>query len=219
MKISIVTAHNEEYQPLANITWNQNKKLYAEKYNYDAYVCSLSKYHIKLCGFERIEYVIDLLETGKYDWIWVTGSDVMVTNFTVKLEDIIDNNFDFIITVDCLNINNDSFLVRNAPLSINWLKKVVSMREEYSNAKWYEQSAMIDTIEMMGNRIKILPQRVMNSYDYWQYPQDYQPHIDKKDLFGNSGQWEQGDFVIQWPGLSLQQRLPLAAQTLNLVIQ
>ena len=36
MNFALVTAHNEGYQPLADITWNQNKLLYAERHGYDA---------------------------------------------------------------------------------------------------------------------------------------------------------------------------------------
>lgn len=219
MNFALVTAHNEAYKPLADITWDQNKKLYAEQYGYDALCLTEFTQPVKLIGFERLQFVVDLLESGKYDWIHVVGSDTMITNFNIKLEDVIDNDYDFIIAVDCLNINNDSFLVRNAPTSITWLKHVVSLRDNYTNSKWYDQSAMIDTIDMMGDRIKIVPQREINSYDYWQYPQDYQPHIDKKDILGNDGQWQPGDFLIQWPGLTLAQRIPLAKEKLTQIIR
>ena len=76
---------------------------------------------------------------------------------------------------------------------------------------------MIDTIDMMGDRIKIVTQRTLNSYDYDQYPGSI-PHVYKKDIFGNDGQWQPGDFLIQWPGIKNDRRIPLAQQMLTQVI-
>ena len=219
MNFAIVTAHNTTYQPLADITWNQNKRLYAERWGYDA-IAKIDeyKYDVSQISFERTELIINLLESGKYDWIHACGCDTMITNFTIPLSDIADNNYDFVIATDCYNINNDSFLARATPLTISWLKHIVSIREEYANNPWYDQQAMIDTIDMMGDRIKFVPQRELNSYDYDQYPGSV-PHIYKKDMFGNDGQWQPGDFLIHWPGVSLERRLPLATQMLTQVIK
>jgi hypothetical protein len=142
----------------------------------------------------------------------------MITNFDIRLEDLVDDDYDFVIAVDCYNINNDSFLARATPNTIAWLRNTVSLREAYSGAKWLDQSAMIDTIDMMGDRIKIVPQRVMNSYDYDQYP-GLVPHIYKKDLLGNDGQWQPGDFLIHWPAVALDKRIVLAQNMLEQVIK
>jgi len=71
---------------------------------------------------------------------------------------------------------------------------------------------------MMGDRIKIVPQRTINSYNYDLYPGSI-PHVYKKDLLGNDGQWQSGDFLIHWPGIPLAQRLVLAQDMLKQVIK
>ena len=218
MTFALVTAHNAAYQPLADITWEQNKRLYAERHGYDAIALTAFNYPIKFSSFERTELVIDLLRSDKYEWIHACGCDTMITNFNIKLEDLIDNEYDFIIATDCFNINNDSFLARATPTTIEWLKHVVDVREQYADAKWLDQSAMIDSIEMMSTKIKIVPQRFLNSYNYDLYPGS-DPHIYKKDLLGNDGQWAPGDFLIHWPGISLYQRIQLANSTLPQVIK
>lgn len=205
MNFALVSAHTENYLPLAEITWEQNKKLYAAKWGYDTYARTSFNYPVEQISFERTELIIDLLESNKYDWIHASGCDTMITNFNIKLEELVDNNVDFIIATDCNNINNDSFLVRASPISINWLKYVVSVREKYAAHPWYDQQAMIESIEMMGNRIKLVPQRTLNSYDYSHYP----GHI-PKDRFGNDGQWQSGDFLIHWPAIKLDKRIALA---------
>jgi hypothetical protein len=219
LKFALVTAHNEAYQPLADITWDKNKKLYAEKWGYDALAMTQGfKYSVRDISFERSNYIADLLESGKYDWIHAVGCDTMITNFNIRLEDLVDDTCDFVIAVDCYNINNDSFLARATPNTIKWLRNTVSLRESYANAKWLDQSAMIDTIDMMGDRIKIVPQRTMNSYNYDLYP-GLIPHIYKKDLLGNDGQWQSGDFLIHWPAVPVDQRIVLAQDMLEQVIQ
>ena len=141
----------------------------------------------------------------------------MITNFTIRLEDIADSDYDFVIATDCYNLNNDSMLIRNAPASIAWLRHVVSLREQYATAKWLDQSAMIDTVDMMGDRIKIVAQRELNSYNYDLYPME--PHIYKKDMLGNDGQWQPGDFLIHWPAVPVPQRITMAQDMLTKVIK
>ena len=218
MNFALVTAHNEGYQPLADITWNQNKLLYAERHGYDAIAKTDGyKYPLPFISFERTELIIELLESGRYDWIHACGCDTMITNFTIRLEDLADNDYDFVIATDCYNINNDSFLARASDITINWLKHVVSVREQYATAKWFDQSAMIESIDMMEDRIKIVPQRELNSYDYDLYP--IEPHIYKKDMFGNDGQWQPGDFLIHWPAVPVPQRIIMAQDMLSKVVK
>lgn len=219
MNFALVTAHNEAYQSLADITWTQNKKLYAERWGYDAIAKTDGfNYPVSQISFERSELIIKLLESNKYDWIHACGCDTMITNFTIPLDTLVDDDSHFIIATDCFNINNDSFLARNSPECIVWLKHIVSIREQYANHPWYDQQAMIDNIEKLGSRLKIVPQRVLNSYDYDQYPGSV-PHVYKKDLFGNDGQWAPGDFLIQWPGIPNNRRIPLAQTMLTQVIK
>lgn len=218
MKFSLVTSFDEKYQPLAELTWFQNKKLYAEKYGYDAIAITDFKYETHLIGFQRLELMAELLESGEYNWLHWCGCDTMITNFNIKLEDLIDDDVSVILATDCHNINNDSFLIKKSPESIAWLKTLITLREKYSTHFWFDQQAMIDTIDMISSQLKIVPQRVINAYDYNQYPPE-PPHIFKRDLFGNDGQWQPGDFLIQWPGLTLERRLQLAEQILPQVIK
>lgn len=219
MKFALVTSFDEKYQPLAELTWYQNKKLYAEKHGYDAIAITKDfKYETNLLGFQRLELMTELLESGQYDWLHWCGCDTVITNFNIKLEDLIDDSVSVILATDCLNINNDSFLIKASPESIAWLKTLTSLREKYAKHPWFDQQAMIETIDMISPQLKIVPQRFINSYDYTQYPPE-PPHIFKRDLLGNDGQWQSGDFLIHWPGLTLERRLQLAAQILPYVIK
>jgi hypothetical protein len=58
---------------------------------------------------------------------------------------------------------------------------------------------------------KVLPQRVMNSYDYKNSPL-LQKRSDYNDILGTDGQWQEGDFLIQWAGTDLEYRLKAAKE-------
>jgi len=51
----------------------------------------------------------------------------------------------------------------------------------------------------------------MNSYDYKNLPllKDRPSH---NDIWGESGQWQEGDFMIQWPATSLEYRISAAKE-------
>jgi hypothetical protein len=75
---------------------------------------------------------------------------------------------------------------------------------------------MIDSIPLEENKgkIKIVAQRYLNAYQNSLYP-----HQSKYDLLGNDGTWQNGDWLVHWPGTSLDLRLQLARQFMNEVVK
>lgn len=218
MKFALVTAFDENYRPLADLTWEKNKKLYAQRWGYDTYELTDGFANLGDIAWARTRKVVELLESG-YDWVHAVGCDTMITNFNIRLEDIVDNTADFMIATDCFNINNDSYLAHNTTNCIDWLKYLDTLQDQYCMVHpWNDQQCMIDNIERLGDGLRIVPQRTINSYDYDQYPGSV-PHIYKRDIFGNDGQWQPGDFLIQWPGIPNNRRIPLAQQMLTQIIQ
>lgn len=218
MKIALVTAYDEAYKPLADLTWEQNKKVYAKIWGYDTYAVTDGFKNISDISWARTRKVIELLESG-YDWVHAVGCDTLITNYDIRIESLVDNDKDFIIAVDCLNINNDSYFAHNTPNCINWLKHLDTLQDQYCmKHHWNDQQCMIDNIERLGNGLKVVSQKMINSYDYDLYP-GIVPHIYKKDLFGNYGQWEPGDFLIHWPAVPLDKRIILAQNLLSQMSQ
>jgi hypothetical protein len=219
MKFAMVTAHDQTYLPLADITWNQNKTLYAQKWGHDAVAVTEGFASVTDIPWARARKIIALLESGQYDWVHAVGCDTMITNFNVQLDDLVDSRSHFIIATDCFNINNDSFFARATPECIAWLKMLDAKQAEYEGIHpWNDQQCMIDHVELLGNHLRVVPQRLINAYDYDQYPGSV-PHVYKKDIFGNDGQWMPGDFLIQWPGIPNDRRINLAQQMLTQVIK
>jgi hypothetical protein len=90
---------------------------------------------------------------------------------------------------------------------------MISKRKDYLNdKKWFDQQCVIDTYVTYKDIIKLVPQRTMNSYDYKMYG------VDGIDMLGNDGQWQQGDWVVHWPGLNNQLRVQLAQSFANVVV-
>jgi len=224
MKLSIATIYTEDIKELAVITVEYNKRKYCEKHGYDLNV-KTNNFQCSDFGFAKIAFVLDLLKSGKYSWVFWCGSDTMITNYGIKLEDLIDDNYHFIIANDVWDLNADSFLIKNSPEAISFFEKVYSLYDKYidKNGKpiddgsrlpdggtkaWAEQKAIIDLKSEYEKIIKVVPQKTLNSYCYWIYPSKW--HQAGKDCLGNDGSWSSGDFLVHWPGLPNNVRVNLA---------
>jgi hypothetical protein len=231
-KYALITHHDKNYQKLADFTWNKNKIPYAEKYSYD--------YHAKtdnwvtqqpdglMTGFEKIYLAKQTLEEHpEYEWILWTGTDVMVTNTAIRIEDRIDNNYHFIASVDILGLNVDTMLIRNSNESMNFINSVLDKIPEASKYWDSEQRAINYTLGFPGtgehgwpspenlkvtnefkNVVKVMPQRYMNAFNYYLYS-CYQ-HVPHRDKLNTDGNWQFGDWLIHWPATSLEYRQELA---------
>ena len=213
---AILSMNDAKYQPLADYTWTKNKAEYCKLHGYAA-ENKTEDFHFtgKVIGFEKTLFALHLLNTHpEYEWIWWTGCDAMITNFNIKIEDKIDPNYDLIMATDCNGINNDSFLMKNSEWSKEYLQHILNVMPLYANHYFYEQQAMIDTYPSRTDRIKLVPQRYMNSYLNQLYP-----HQSVYDKLGTDGTWQPGDWLIHWPGTNLDLRLQLAEHFSKLVVK
>lgn len=224
----MITHHNAEYQDLADLTWHENKEEYASIHGYGMYaktndfITATPKY--PMSGFEKIYIAKEILtENSEFEWIWWTGTDSMITNFSTKIEDRIDNNYHFIVCADNNGINADSLLLRNSPECLLFLDKILELEKEMVAFWDTEQRAIGKLLGFPGtgdvnwpkgkdvvieneykNIVKIVPQRYMNSFNYKLY--HYTDHRDKLLVNGN---WSFGDWLIHWPACSKEVRIQL----------
>jgi hypothetical protein len=217
MDFAIVSLHTPNFQPLADLTWNRNKVLYAERRGY-GYACKTDQFYGVGLGFEKIWFINDMMEAyPEIDWFWWTGCDTLVTNMTVGLETKADNNYHFVISTDCNGINADSFLIRNSPEGKYYIKMIMSKQPEYKDHGWMEQQVIIDTLEDNKALIKIVPQREINAYNYQLYQECAEPEK-QLDKLGVDGNWKPGDLLIHWPGTSLPHRIHLAQHYMQQIV-
>lgn len=103
------------------------------------------------------------------------------------------------------------------------MKLVVNNFEKYKDHrnskgdKWYEQQVIIDHQEEFKGITKILPQKAINAYNYPLYHR-HSPET-QRDVDGNWGQWERGDFLLHIPGCSLEDRLRVFPEYLREVVE
>ncbi len=162
------------------------------------------------------------------EWIFNIDTDAMITNMTIKIEDIVrkvdpNNTMHIIIPADINGINCGVMLVRNSEIGKAFLDTIIAGMPLYRN--WYmfenqliqdlflgthvEEDGVKNTGTFWGRVGKIIPQRIMNSYDYKNHPKlKTRPNFN--DIMGTDGQWQKGDFVVQWPSTDLDFRLKVA---------
>jgi hypothetical protein len=219
MKTTVFTLSRDNYKPLRDIT-SLNKIEYCKRHNY-SFEERLSDFKFSNLGFEKIYRSLELLENNKCDLLYWCGVDTLITNFSIKITDLIDTEHDFFVSTDANNINVDSFVIKNTKNSKEFFSNIISLYPKYANDAWAEQQVIIDLIaqhEHIKKMTKILPQKMINSYDYRLYPESnfhgstnsLSHYRQGKDFYGNNGQWSQGDFLIHWPGTTLEQRMHLA---------
>jgi hypothetical protein len=210
-KMAIVSIYTDKYQDLADLTWT-NKKKYADKHGYLA-MAKTDNFSPEQVHFDKFVHMLDVMNKHPdIDWVWWLDNDAMITNFDIKVEDLVDSDYHVIMPTDIAALNTGSFIVRNSAQGREWLEFLLSKKREYrEDKKWFEQQAVIDFYPKFQHLFKIIPQQWLNSYDYRMYG------VEGIDLLGQDGQWCPGDFVIHWPGLPNETRVKLAQQYLQYI--
>ena len=219
--IILATLHNDNYQELANETWENNKVQYAEKHGY-AYLAKTEDFYGFQPGFEKIQFLLDTFEAyPETSWIWWTGTDSMVTNFNTKIEDKIAEagDADVIMSADFnFKINCDSILVKNSDKARAWLKDIMDNMPKYHTHQFKEQQYMLDSLDKYTDTVKLMPQYFMNSYEYKMYRVNPWVYEKDTDVNGDRGQWEAGDWLVHWPGTQPRERMELVKETKEKII-
>jgi hypothetical protein len=206
--IGIVTLHNTNYKSLADVTYDGNKVPYAELHGYKTF--AMTDGWSDNIYFDSIRYLIEVLENNPdLQWVWWLDCDAMITNFTKKLEDIVDDDYHIIMSTDVNGINAGSFFVRNSPEGLQWLKMIMSYKPAYDIERWplVEQAVMVKEFDNYKHLFKIVSQKLINSYMYEHYPEV--AHKNSMDTLGTSGQWEVGDFVLHIPARRNDMRIDI----------
>ena len=157
----------------------------------------VSRTHTYQHSYERQDFMLEALPSA--DWVWFTGADVLITNHTIDVRTLLTPDTDLIITDDVMGVNNDSMLVRNCAACTDLILRIRSlMQQGVAN----DQMALAQCWNVVPDlRIKIVPQRAMNSYDYTLYPYH---RNDVGSISRLSGSWQPGDLVLHVPALPVR---------------
>lgn len=136
-KFTLLTAATSEYAPLARIT-DMTKEIYARKHGYEFRTEVM--HETSRIAWQRVDLWLKHLRSLELgDWLWFTGTDVMITNYEVKLDKFIGKNVDLVFAADVNGLQCDSLLMRNCLANWKLLKDVQTFEGHVSN----EQDALV----------------------------------------------------------------------------
>ena len=164
------------------------------------------------------------------EWIFSSETDCMITNMNIKLEDIVaahaHPNIHILVSADCNGTNCGNIMIRNSPIGRAFVDTIIVGEPLYRHCGMFENQLIQDMVvgqwmwwgemkpggSVWSDVSSVLRQRVMNSYDYSNLPLlKNRPHYNDI-IWGESGQWQEGDFMIQWPATSLEYRINAAKE-------
>lgn len=175
------------------------KRDYCKYHNYDFII----KLFDKCSGWEKL--IVLQKELKNYDYIFMSDTDVVITNRDIRIEDIINKYHDedkfMYISCDYNSINSGNIIWKNCDKTFEFLDKVIklgsnnirfSLNTPYKVIGVYEQPSIIYYINKeYNNDIVIIPQYEINSYI-----------IDKVNINNERGLWKNNDFLIHFAGLN-----------------
>jgi hypothetical protein len=212
--IAVVTlAAGKEYNAAVR-TSTENKEQYCKKHGYDFFCGTESLDTTRSFSWTKIKLLLNVMATGKHKWIFWTDADSLIMNDSIRLEEFIDPDHDFILPGDyhavdpseltpewqqmaphVVNINAGEFFLRNSPWSIAFLEECYN-KTEFVQHSWWEQGAMTDLLTTKSEyfeKVKLVPYRLMNSLPVG--------HSIGPSFTPTA--YERGDFILHFPGTRL----------------
>lgn len=199
--------HGCSYTDLAEITLPTYKE-YSQIHGYDFYVKTKGFNKLKSMGWPKIDVIIERIPF--YDWIFYVETDSLLMNQTIRLENLIDNNYDMILTEttrqDKIQVNTGPMLVKCSEWSKDFLNGLL-YKDKYWNDNMHEQGAINEEINQkkwIRNHISIRDLRFFNSFAHeWHKENNFQI----------------GDFICHGAGSSNDYRVKLFTYLKNHIIK
>jgi hypothetical protein len=225
--IHMLTGWSRAYESLAQITY-PGKLAYAKKWGYE---CEFFLHHeneSRKMAWERpAAWLRALQKMPEYDWLWFTGTDVLLTNPEKDIAHYADNHFDGIFANDCNVIQSDSFLMKANERTIELMEKLTEafsdtrFRDEQEALNvllspcesYYEfyatvgfnygttelQSKLFDLVNHTDAKIKVVTAKYFNSM--------HGAHIPKHGPATDGSRWSPDDLVLHMGAQTLDYRL------------
>jgi hypothetical protein len=155
--------------------------------------------------YKKHEYISELF-LEDIDAVFYLDVDAMPTNFNIKIESFLDNEYDFYITEHCGELNGGAIILKNNDGG-NWVNDfILDRRNEFENEQNVINAYRNDPA--FSAHMKIVPHPAFNSLNYEIYPE--LPNIRKRE----EGHHHFGDFILHTPGASMKTRIETLQNTI-----
>lgn len=128
-KIAIVTYENRKNLEYIDLH-NQNMREYCKKWNYEYIFYDQCIHNMYWC---KIYIVLNVLKTGKYDYVLWMDSDTIIKNPLVSLDSIVNKySSDIYVTPDngssvfCAGV----FIIKNSSIGISYIEECIKQNNE-----------------------------------------------------------------------------------------
>lgn len=168
------------FSQLAKIS-HQSLIKYCDLHGYDYLLLDKNPDESRQISWGRTFLVEKYLKS--YDWILCLDVDIMIMNYTIKLEHLISDKFDLIVAASqqkIEGINTGSILWKNSEFSFDLIKKMYEDKE-YAIKGYWEQSTLIKLIQNnpnLLNNIKLVSPKLINSFYHYWFPNENYQHGD-----------------------------------------
>lgn len=209
MNICIASICFPDYARLGDVThpvW----EAYCEKQGY-AWHVERAPLSDRGANWDKIILISRLLP--RYDFVLWVGCDTLVTNSELTIQQQYQpyDGLSILLAADLFGLNSDVMLFRQSVWSELFLHAVHNVGYiMYRNHHWAEQEAIIRFAHQAPyqEHVGIVPQKGFNSY--------------LQEVYGRPahwpGNWSPGDWILHFPGLSLERRIELAQDYAKLAV-
>ena len=212
---------DNNYNKIVSITL-PNKQEYCQRYGYDLsiddFTVSIPEHEKSLCGDASVQHKLYLLKTllsnNNYDWIVWIDADALIMNMTIPLEQVIDDNYEFIAGEDWNGINAGVLFFKVCDASRYFIDACIAYKPtEYDKTQtpfwWWpsDQCAFTRCVHLL--KTKIVHHSQFNAYLHG-------PRMDNDWRAYNIGpidpNWTQrnfqlGDFILHLVGDYIQNKI------------
>lgn len=196
MRISMQCIYDTKWVSLAKLTV-PNIVGYCVKHGYDWNIQAVQEYKSD-SGYDKLREIRKLFENNKADVVVSLDCDLHITNYNIKIEDFLNDTFDFYITHGANTYNAGVFILKKSGWAYWFIDYLLSC-QGLPNMHC-EQDAIMAYINEFGTKdICVLPHPSINSFMYDLYPE-------YTNVTHQEGNWQEGDFILHLPGVGMDKR-------------
>jgi hypothetical protein len=206
---------------MANTTIFDNFRKYCQIQGYDLIAENITDHNFERSPhWFKIQMLLKNLKSG-YDWLFFLDCDCLFMDFTQKIEDWIDDNYDIILPSHSFcedysktnqGLISSQMLIKDSNFSEKILEEIwesSDLKPEEIDTFDHEQRQMrISFLKPENlNKIKYIGDKSLNSYWYIN-----NPHMHFAFPYLNEIIWEPGDFILHLTGYEPEPRTNLINQ-------